>query len=282
MTWQGSDGGGSGRDPNEETRADWDLPAPDVAPAPAAPPPPPATPPPTDPQTGYGQPGAVPPPGGVWAPPPGGAPVYGVPGAPAIRFAGALPRVLAWILDGLLVGIAAGLIAGIVGAMMGDPQLAAFVTTVVYMGLELLYFVGFWTSSGRSTPGMRLFNLQVGNAGDGRTLSMNQAVIRWVALGLPLQALSLLPPPASSLGAIAALWYLILLVSTLLSPTRQGLHDRAAGSAIVQPVGRDGPIVPCLVAAVLLIVILPLFSIVALIFLGGQVSTILSSVGTSI
>ena len=98
-----------------------------------------------------------------------------MPGAPAIRFAGTLPRVLAWWLDLIIVGIGAGIVAGITGgfagAATGDDTMAAAVTTVAFMGLELLYFVGFWTGTSRATPGMRLFNLQVGKAADGRTLS---------------------------------------------------------------------------------------------------------------
>ncbi len=300
MTWQRSEGDGADRRPDDETRADWGGPGPDpgVGPAPV-PPPPPAGPPgapipgqtiaqPTayEPPRGYGATGGYPAPGGAWAPPPDPGAGYGVPGAPAIRFAGTLPRVLAWWLDAIIVGIGAGIVAGITGgfagAATGDATMAAAVTTVVFMGLQLLYFVGFWTGTGRATPGMRLFNLQVGNAADGRTLTRNQAVIRWAALGLPLQALALLPPPISSIGAIAALWELVLLVTTILSPTKQGLHDRWAGSAIVQPVGREGPVVACLILAVLLLVILPIFSIVMLIVVGAQVSTILSTVGTSI
>ncbi len=290
MTSQGTGDGGAGRAPDEETLASWEPPTPDAPPAPAAPargqypgsaaaPPPPGA---AAPQ-GYGPPGGVTaPPGGVWAPPAPGGAAYGVPGVPAIRFAGTLPRVLAWMLDGLLVGIVAGLLAGVVGAFMSSAETAAIVTTIVYMGLELLYFVGFWTGGSRATPGMRVFSLQIGNAADGRALTMNQALVRWVALGLPFQALALLPPPASSIGGIAALWALVLLITTIASPTKQGLHDRWAGSAIVQPVGRDGPVVACLILAVLVFVILPILAIGAFIFVGAQVFTILSEVGTSI
>ncbi len=253
-------------------------------PAPFAPPPAPGWPPaavPAAPQPGYayGAPGGSPPPGGVWAPP---ADAAVGPGPAGIRYAGVLPRVLAYWLDGFLVAIAAGLLAGILGAVVGGRTAAALLSTGLSLGATLLYFLFFWTGDGRATVGMRLFHLQVGAAADGRTLTMSQAAIRWVALGYPLQALLLLPPPASSLGLLGAIWSLVLLVSTVASPVRRGLHDMFAGSAIVQPVGQEGPVVPCLVLAVLLLVVVPIIAIVGLLAVGTQVSTILSSVGTSI
>ena len=60
------------------------------------------------------------------------------------------------------------------------------------------------------------------------------------------------------------------------------LHDRFAGSAIVQPIGRDGPVVPCLILLVLLVVVLPFIFVLGLIAMGTQLTEILSEVGTSI
>lgn len=205
-----------------------------------------------------------------------------MPGAPGLRFGRTLDRFLAWWLDNIIVGIAAGLIAGVVGAAStSNAGVVAVLTTVVYMGLEFLYFFGFWTSSSRATLGMRLFHLQVGNAFDGRILDMGQAIRRWIGLGLPLQALYLLPGAAAAIGGLVSLWYLVLLVSTAISPTRQGLHDRFAGSAMVQPAGASTPAFACVVLLVLLLV-LPVILIVGLILMGTQLSTLLSDVGTSI
>ena len=79
------------------------------------------------------------------------------------------------------------------------------------------------------------------------------------------------------------IWSVVLLGTTITSPTKQGLHDRFANSAVVQPVGGGGN---GIVFACLLIiglgVLLTVIAFVALIVLGGQVSTILSSVGTSV
>jgi len=55
-------------------------------------------------------------------------------------------------------------------------------------------------------------------------------------IGLPFQALSLVPAVSSPVGGLLSLWYLVLLITTATSPTRHGLHDRFAGSATAQPV----------------------------------------------
>jgi uncharacterized RDD family membrane protein YckC len=276
MTSQGS-GDGLGRAPDDDTRMDWTVPS-SLPTPPVAPPAPPVEPPPPPPPAVPGSPG------GVWAPPssqPGEPGPSHVPGVSGIRFAGALPRVLAWWLDSLIVAVIAGITGGILGVVLGNPGLTTVVVTVVAVGITLLYFVAMWTGDARATLGMRLFHLQIGNASDGQTLTVSQGLTRWVALGLPLQAAAVVPLLAPIASAVIGLWSLVLLVSTIASPTRQGLHDRIAGSAIVAPIGRDGPVVPCLVLLVLLMVVLPIVSIVALILLGTQASQILSS-GTSI
>ncbi len=170
-------------------------------------------------------------------------------GTSPLKFGGVLPRFLAWTLDGLLLSIALGVISGILGAVMGSGDTAFLVATVVYIGMTFLYFVGLWTGGSQATFGMRLFHLRVGNAADGRTLTMSQAAMRWFALGFWINALALLPAPAGSLLSFVGLfWYLGLLISTAASATRQGFHDRLARSAMVAPVGNEGPVMPCVVA----------------------------------
>ena len=249
-------------------------------------PPPGSVPPPAGgyppPAGGYPPQGSYPPPpGGTWAPP-----VAAGPGPAGLKFGGVLPRLLAYWLDGFLTTIIAvvlGMVIGVaIGATGGSAGEAGIIGGVLAFGIQLLYFVGFWTGGSRATPGMRLFNLQLGRAADGVPLTVGQAVLRWVALGAPLGALSLLPGLAGIGGLLAVVWSLVLLLTTLGSDSRQGLHDKIAGSTMVAPVGREGPVMPCLVLVVILFVVLPIFSIVALIFLGGAVSNILTNVGTSI
>ena len=193
-----------------------------------------------------------------------------------LKFGGVLPRLLAWWLDGFLLGIVLVVVAGVMGAIMGSVQGATLVSTVVYVGLTFLYFVGMWTGGGQATLGMRLFNLRVGNATDGRELTMSQATVRWFAMGMWASAAAVLPPPLSTLVSMAgSLWYLVLLISTVASPVRQGIHDRVSGSAMVAPIGREGPVVPCAVLFVLLLVVLPIVAIIALVAIGTQLSDML-------
>ena len=75
------------------------------------------------------------------------------------------------------------------------------------------------------------------------------------------------------------IWSVVLLITTATSPTKQGLHDRLANSAVVRPTNAGtGLAYGCLAVFVGLIVI-AFLAIVALIFLGSQVSSILSGAG---
>ena len=118
----------------------------------------------------------------------------------------------------------------------------------------------------RGTPGQRLLSLQVGSAATGRNLGLGRAFLRAaVAVGIPIAAAALVyyalfsfetsvpwsdvmnPQPGGpadawlstwfgllALAVLAALgWPAVLLVSTATSRTRQGFHDRLAGSLVV-------------------------------------------------
>jgi uncharacterized RDD family membrane protein YckC len=232
------------------------------------------------------QPGA-PAPEVSWAPPP---PIQGreVPGAPGFVFADTPRRFVAWVLDSIVIGIASAVLAGVLSAVFRievDRSSTLFyaVFSVIYVGLSLLYFVLSWTSSRRATPGMRVLQLQVGTAFDGRPLEIGPAVLRWALLGYPLSLSYLVPATVSLASLLEFVWVLALLISTVVSNTKQGLHDRAAHSAVVQPANAGGSalVTGCLVLVVVLIVFW-LVSIVGLIFLGGQIEEILREVGESV
>jgi len=220
----------------------------------------------------------------AWAAPPS---AREVPGAPGLVFAGVSTRFVAYFMDSVLLALP----AIVVSTLRPVPQATTFdevfyadpVTTILLTGLGFVYFVGFWTGGGRATPGMRMMKLQVGSAFEGRTLTLTQAVTRWALLGQPLALVSLIPPIAVVASLLSLVWTIILLVSTAASPTKQGIHDRVAGSAVVQPAGAgsSGAALACLVVAVILLG-LALLSFVALILLGSQVSSILEQVGESI
>jgi len=221
----------------------------------------------------------------AWTPP--STQERGVPGAAGFVFADTSRRFVAWLLDNLLIGLVTVVIATVI-AIVANVDVSASTTfyaifSVISVGLSLLYFVLFWTGSRRATPGMAALQLQVGTAFEGRPLEMGPALIRWALLGYPLSLVSLIPAIAGLVSGLGFIWYIALLVSTIASDTKQGLHDRAASSAVVQPagLGRSGVLTACLVIVVALVA-LWLISIVALIFLGGQMEDILEEVGRSI
>jgi uncharacterized RDD family membrane protein YckC len=85
--------------------------------------------------------------------------------------------------------------------------------------------------------------MQVGNAADGATLTMEQAVKRWLAVGGVFslaQFLNPLPLLGLLVGLASLIWVIALLVTTAQSPTKQGLHDQFAGSVVVKAVRTVG------------------------------------------
>ena len=238
----------------------------------------------------------------AWAPPPE---AYAGPAGSTLEYAGALPRFVAWLVDGLILGIigffllagAFVLFAGTIDwseiARPGITRTGALETGTLFIGIiaasvvgaliELGYFVFFWTSGAKATLGMRLLRLQVANAADGATLTTSQAVRRWIALGQWISLLTYVPILGAFAGLVQLVWYLVVLFTTVSSPTKQGVHDRFAGSVVVQPRGgsSNGLIIGCLLIIVLLLV-LPILAIVALIFLGANVSGILEDVANSV
>jgi uncharacterized RDD family membrane protein YckC len=84
---------------------------------------------------------------------------------------------------------------------------------------------------------MQVLGMQIGDAGSGATLTQDQAIKRWIALGAPFtlaQAFNPLPL-LGILIAIASLgWFIYLVYTTYSSPTKQGWHDIFAHSMVVK------------------------------------------------
>ena len=199
------------------------TPPPAAEPAPAAPP-------------------AAPVSGWAAAPPPAS-----VPGAAGFVYADVPNRVIALIVDAIILGLI-GLVLGIILAAIGlsTGTLVSSVTTfnpvatIVYglvgIAISATYFIWSWTTM-RSTVGMRVLGMQVGNAFDGKTLTMDQALRRAVALWGPstlAQFFGGIAVVGSLLGLLAFLWVLYLLYTTATSPTKQGFHDKYANSVVVK------------------------------------------------
>ena len=265
-----------------ERGADGD-PTPPGTPSPtpdAAPPIAPGPPPPPMVGSAYEAPPAV----AQWAPPPG---AYGIasPESRGLQYGRTLDRLMAYWLDGFIVEIpvlvAVVLLSGFGGATGLRIGGVTLVAGILALGIHLLYFVSFWTGGARATIGMRLMKLQIADAGDGATLTVQQGLVRWLAIGGAFQVVQLVPALALVGVLMAVLWSLVLLASTATSPTRQGIHDRIAGSALVQPRDAQTPAMTCL-AVVVVLFGLWLLAIVSLVLLGGQISSILSNIGSSV
>ena len=132
---------------------------------------------------------------------------------------------VAWIVDLILLGIVSIVIGALLGAVglgptatapigpPGTPQYwngftrADPIGTVLTVAVSALYFIGFWSGGRRGTPGQRMLSIQVGNAFDGRPLTMDQAIRRWLGLGDVITLLGVLPA-AAGLGSLARLDFL--------------------------------------------------------------------------
>jgi len=204
------------------------------------------------------------------APPEGGG--VAVPGAPDLVYAGTVARVVAFILDSLILVVLSVVLAVALIGVLGRDGYAGVVATTAFLVLDLVYFVVLWTGRRRATFGMRLLKLQIGNAMDGRSITREQAVIRWLAYGQWLYLLTIAPALANLGNLLAFVWSVVLVVSIAMNAIHQGLHDRFAETAIVQARGSSNGLLVGCVVIVAVFGLITFVGIVALIFLGGQVS----------
>jgi uncharacterized RDD family membrane protein YckC len=231
---------------------------------------------------------ATPTTGAGWAQPAQPA-VVGREVAPGLVFSGTAARFAALVIDSFLLGLATSAISATIGSGSSFAQRGEvvwttgdFLASILGVVINGAYFVAFWSGGRRATLGQMLFKIQVGNAFDGKPLTTEQAIRRWLGLGQFLSAFAFSFAAVGLIGVLSLVWSLVLFISTVSSPTKQGLHDRFANSAVVRQANAgDGLVYACLFV-VFILPVLGLVAIVALIFLGGQVSEILSQVGRSV
>ncbi len=203
-------------------------------------------------------------------------------GTDGLVISGVFARVVAYAIDLSLLSALNVAISGALGLFSEDRnETVALVVSAVLIGVDFLYFVGFWTSRLQATLGMRLIRLRVLGSVSARTLSANDALLRWLALSGAVSILAFVPSIAPSVGLLGGIWILMLLVTTAMNPLRQGLHDRWARSVIVQPApgGSGLAIVGCLVLMVVFFVFVP---VALLAFSGDQIREILNEIGNSV
>jgi uncharacterized RDD family membrane protein YckC len=199
----------------------------------------------TEPTGDSGTPPPAPPPAGWAAPPP---PVQA--GPAGFYYADVPNRAIAYIIDAIILAIvnviAFAVLAGIglnpVTIDFNNPGVVSYnfvagvIAAIVGLVISGAYFLYTWTAM-RGTVGMKVLGMQVGNAGDGKTLTMEQAVRRWIALGAPFsvaQAFNPAPALGALIGLAAFAWFIFLLYTTYSSPTKQGFHDKFANTMVVK------------------------------------------------
>jgi uncharacterized RDD family membrane protein YckC len=175
-------------------------------------------------------------------PPPPSAPASG------LVYADVPNRAIAYIIDVILVAIVNFIVFAILSGMglsvvtIGSSgaievnYVAAFIQGIIGLVISAAYFIYTWTAM-RATIGMRVLGMQIGNAGDGKTLTTDQAVRRYLALAAPgilAQVLSPLPAIGFVIGLLAIAWFVYLIYTTANSPTKQGWHDVFAHTQVVK------------------------------------------------
>jgi uncharacterized RDD family membrane protein YckC len=147
---------------------------------------------------------------------------------------------LALVLGGLFGGMTSGgsAVGGSFDSAGGDLNVAAFlVVAIAQLAISFGYFAYAWVML-RGTAGMKMLGLRIGDQDDGHSISWDQALIRWLLLGVPATLLTFAVYVPSLLGFIVGLvgflWLLALLSTMAQSPTRQGLHDRRARTILVR------------------------------------------------
>jgi uncharacterized RDD family membrane protein YckC len=180
------------------------------------------------------------------------------PGPAGLFYADVPNRIIAYIIDAIIVGIVGAILGAILFSILGPTQTVRvvpdatqflgfrtetstnFVSYVAFavLGLALSagYFIYMWTAM-RGTIGMKALGMQVGNQTDGATITMDQAIRRWLALGGVFslaQTLNGFPLIGLLIALASLIWVIALLVTTAQSPTKQGLHDQFAGTMVVK------------------------------------------------
>ena len=300
MSWQTPDG-----DPPPESAAQ----PPDAAPEPDAetarvpvaetpePPVPPATseePPPAAGIISAAPVGWVPPPGGAATPPPADGPLvpWSAPVAPAavavgpavegVVIARVFPRVVAYFVDVIILGALSLAVSVPLGLYGPDrDRTLAFGVGAALVVVDLLYFVGLWTSGLQATIGMRLLRLRVLNATTAGSLPFNDALLRWLGLTGAIGIIGLVPGIDTYIGLIGGIWILVLLITTGSDRLRQGLHDKWARSVVVQPApgGSGLALATCLVLVLVFGLLLPIAGIA---LYGDRLRDILVEIGNSV
>lgn len=223
-------------------------------------------------QPGWQQPGSAPAgPVVSWESPSAAAPAAGAAG---YVISGMGARIVAYLLDSFIVSIVpiflslfvidwsqifdqASTSTGRAAALTMEVTPQLILVTLIGFAIEFIYFVGFWTSGGQATPGMRLLKMKVADFATGGILSLTDATKRFVALGAPLSLLALIPALQSVAGVAEFALLLFLFFTAITNDRRQGLHDKWANSLVIRSTtsGDGATLVGCLLLIVIVFVV---------------------------
>lgn len=156
-------------------------------------------------------------------------------------------RIIAYIIDAIvlfLINVVIAIPLGVAGiSAINSTGLGAstnwvgsILLTAISLAISGVYFIYLWTNN-RATVGMRALSLQIGTADTGQTITRDQAIKRWLALGAIFSIAQILSP-VPLIGVLIAFlslgWVIFLIVTTAQSPTKQGWHDKFANTQIVK------------------------------------------------
>jgi uncharacterized RDD family membrane protein YckC len=174
-----------------------------------------------------------------------------VPGPAGLFYADVPNRIIGYIIDLIVLAIIGFVVSFVFGGLLGGVTTAASLDSVggelnlgafilvsaVQLAVSFGYFGYFWSVQ-RATPGMKFLGLQIGDEADGRSIAWVQAFSRWLVLGIPSTLFAFSASIDTGLsfvfGLVGLVWLLALLYSIAQSPTKQGFHDRFAGTIMVK------------------------------------------------
>ena len=136
-------------------------------------------------------------------------------------------RFWARLLDGLILAVPVLALTLTTSDFDGTTFRTPLWVTAATAVVAALYEIGFIAMTGQ-TIGKRALRIQVVDVATGRPPNLGGATIRHLVPSVP----SLLPGVGPLLG-------LLVYLSAVWSPTRQGWHDRAAGTVVVRTAARQ-------------------------------------------
>ena len=149
----------------------------------------------------------------------------------------------AYIVDAIILSFCYFLVASILVTALvfsGGWFITWVILVVIYAAGSAAYFLWSWTNL-RASPGQRILGLETVASGNGATLTMDQAIRRYLYLFGPVllaQVLTFGGFTVIVLGylvGLIALGYSIWLLYTVSQSTkRQGYHDVQAGTVVVR------------------------------------------------